>query len=391
MTVTEVSSELDLQALCASHGGLTVVLLWAPWHEPSVHLTKVLEVMAAEQRSVRFGRANTDVCPALSTSLGANQVPFVAFFDPRGKKIDSLAGADPPKLVQKVKALSSRTFDSVVCGGAAAGGGCAAKGGEQDLNSKLRSLINASPVMLFMKGSKVEPFCGFSKKAVALLNKHEAEYATFDILQDDEVRQGLKEYSNWKTYPQLYINGKLVGGLDIMQEMDEDGSLAASLPKPAAGEEDLNARLKKLVNSAPVMLFMKGNKETPFCGFSKTAVALLNSHNIDYQTFDILKDEEVRQGLKDYANWKTYPQLYVNGELLGGLDIIKEMEEDGSLLAAIPDSAKGKAVSARDRAAAPAARTGNSRRPRRSSPSALTGPSCARTETSSGAASEQKK
>eukprot|EP00428_Durinskia_dybowskii_P085574 CAMPEP_0170444760 /NCGR_PEP_ID=MMETSP0117_2-20130122/48700_1 /TAXON_ID=400756 /ORGANISM="Durinskia baltica, Strain CSIRO CS-38" /LENGTH=358 /DNA_ID=CAMNT_0010705591 /DNA_START=56 /DNA_END=1128 /DNA_ORIENTATION=+ len=358
MTVTEVSSELDLQALCASHGGLTVVLLWAPWHEPSVHLTKVLEVMAAEQRSVRFGRANTDVCPALSTSLGANQVPFVAFFDPRGKKIDSLAGADPPKLVQKVN------------------------------NSKLRSLINASPVMLFMKGSKVEPFCGFSKKAVALLNKHEAEYATFDILQDDEVRQGLKEYSNWKTYPQLYINGKLVGGLDIMQEMDEDGSLAASLPKPAAGEEDLNARLKKLVNSAPVMLFMKGNKETPFCGFSKTAVALLNSHNIDYQTFDILKDEEVRQGLKDYANWKTYPQLYVNGELLGGLDIIKEMEEDGSLLAAIPDSAKGKAVSARDRAAAPAARTGNSRRPRRSSPSALTGPSCARTETSSGAASE---
>merc|ERR1719428_881137 len=86
-----------------------------------------------------------------------------------------------------------------------------------------------------MKGSKAEPFCKFSKQAVAILNKHNAEYSTFDILKDDEVRQGLKDYSNWKTYPQVYISGELIGGVDILREMDEDGSLMDAIPDDARG------------------------------------------------------------------------------------------------------------------------------------------------------------
>merc|ERR1711862_349804 len=125
--------------------------------------------------------------------------------------------------------LASRPLDTA-CAGA-----CGGTGG--DLNAKLKSLINFSPVMLFMKGSKVEPFCKFSKQAVALLNEIEAEYSTFDILQDEEVRSGLKEYSNWKTYPQLYIQGELIGGIDIMKEMKEDGSLKEALAIGSAPEE----------------------------------------------------------------------------------------------------------------------------------------------------------
>lgn len=71
-------------------------------------------------------------------------------------------------------------------------------------------------------------------------------------------------------------------------------------------------------------------------GFSKQLVTLLDQLNADYQTFDILEDEQVRQGLKEYSNWPTYPQLYVNGELIGGLDIIKEMFESGELQSVLP-------------------------------------------------------
>jgi glutaredoxin-related protein len=78
--------------------------------------------------------------------------------------------------------------------------------------------------------------------------------------------------------------------------------------KPAA-EEDLMTRLHSLINSAPVMLFMKGTAIEPRCGFSKSMVALLDSHGALYKTFDILSDEEVRQGLKTYSNWPTYPQV----------------------------------------------------------------------------------
>ncbi|XP_071089371.1 glutaredoxin-3-like [Haliotis cracherodii] len=89
--------------------------------------------------------------------------------------------------------------------------------------------------------------------------------------------------------------------------------------------------LKQLVNKAPVMLFMKGQPDAPRCGFSKTTVAILGETGVKYDTFDILSDNEVRQGLKTFSNWPTYPQLYVKGELIGGLDIIKELKESGEL------------------------------------------------------------
>lgn len=324
--VTEVSSDAELHSLYSGHAGLTAVLLWAPWHPPSAHLTKVLDALAADQKSVRFAKVNTDVCGTIPTSLGADQVPFVAFLNSKGTKLDVLAGADAPKLVEKVKILSARPVDS------ACAGTCSGKADEGDLNEKLKKIINFSPVMLFMKGSKVEPFCKFSKEMVGILNEYDAEYSTFDILQDEEVRQGLKDYSNWKTYPQLYVKGELVGGVDIVKEMKEEGSLKELL---AAGLEEtpmsLEDRLKALINKAPVMLFMKGNPETPRCGFSRKIVESLQEQKLEFDTFDILEDEEVRQGLKTYSNWPTFPQLYGSGKLVGGLDIVKELIEEGSL------------------------------------------------------------
>lgn len=326
-TVAEVCSEAELQALCSSHAGLTTVLLWAPWHPPSVHLGKVLEAIAVEQKSVRFAKVNTDVCPSIATSMGADQVPFVVLLNPRGSKLDSVAGADPPKLVEKVKAFAGRSLDNAAVQPSA---GYASK--DQSMNDRLKELINFSPVMLFMKGSKVEPFCKFSKQAVAILDKHDIEYSTFDILQDEEVRQNLKEYSNWKTYPQFYIDGELIGGVDILKEMDEDGSLLEAVGSSSKGtEKPLNERLQDLIKQSQVMLFMKGNPEQPRCGFSGKIVKILQEKSIEFGTFDILSDEEVRQGLKEYSNWPTYPQLYAKGKLIGGLDIVKELDDEGSL------------------------------------------------------------
>jgi len=331
--VVEVSSGAELQALCSSHAGLTTVLLWAPWHPPSVHLTKVLEAIAGEQKGVRFAKVNTDVCPGIATSLGADQVPFAAFLNPRGVKLDVLAGADPPKLVERVKALSSRPLDAPPVSAKASAAAAAAEAtGNEDLNGRLKDLVNFSPVMLFMKGSKVEPFCKFSKQAVEMLNRHNVEYSTFDIMKDEEIRAGLKDYSNWKTYPQLYVGGELMGGVDVMKEMDEDGTFMEAMPGGTpGGEKPLQERLKDLISSNDVMLFMKGNPDTPKCGFSGKIVGLLTEHDIKFSTFDILEDDEVRQGLKEYSNWPTYPQVYAKGKLIGGLDIIKELADEGSL------------------------------------------------------------
>lgn len=87
---------------------------------------------------------------------------------------------------------------------------------EEDINTRLEKLVKAAPVMLFMKGTPAAPQCGFSRKLVALLRERGVRYGFFNILADDEVRQGLKLFSDWPTYPQLYLDGNLVGGLDIV-------------------------------------------------------------------------------------------------------------------------------------------------------------------------------
>ncbi|KAF5615619.1 monothiol glutaredoxin-4 [Fusarium tjaetaba] len=92
----------------------------------------------------------------------------------------------------------------------------------------------------------------------------------------------------------------------------------------AESREVMNSRLRGLVNTAPVMLFMKGVTKCPLCRFSRRIVRILNEHGIQYDSFNVLQDEAVRQGIKEYADWPTFPQLWVNGELIGGLDIVKE-------------------------------------------------------------------
>ncbi|RYH12851.1 Grx4 family monothiol glutaredoxin [archaeon] len=162
-------------------------------------------------------------------------------------------------------------------------------------------------------------------------------FASFDILTDEAVRQGLKEYGDWPTFPQLYVNGSLVGGLDIVKEMKEQGDLKQQLgvtdPVPPVPPKPLEERLKELINQDVVMLFMKGTPSHPRCGFSSKITDLLTSHHIPFSSFNILSDEEVRQGLKEFSDWPTYPQLYVKGQLVGGLDIVTEMLEGGDLKA----------------------------------------------------------
>lgn len=87
-------------------------------------------------------------------------------------------------------------------------------------------------------------------------------------------------------------------------------------------KEELNTRLGELVKAAPVMLFMKGTPSAPQCGFSRQTVSILREKGVRYGFFNILADDEVRQGLKEYSDWPTFPQVYVGGELIGGLDIV---------------------------------------------------------------------
>jgi monothiol glutaredoxin len=94
----------------------------------------------------------------------------------------------------------------------------------------------------------------------------------------------------------------------------------------------LQDRIRKEVESADVVLFMKGTPQAPQCGFSATVVKILDHLGVPFKSIDVLADPDVRQGIKEFSNWPTIPQLYVKGEFVGGCDIVREMFEEGELV-----------------------------------------------------------
>ena len=102
-----------------------------------------------------------------------------------------------------------------------------------DVQQQIHQTVTSHPVVLFMKGSPDFPQCGFSAKAVAALRACQANFRHFNIFEDPEVREGLKEYSQWPTYPQLYVKGELIGGCDIILQMYQSGELAEVLAEAA--------------------------------------------------------------------------------------------------------------------------------------------------------------
>jgi monothiol glutaredoxin len=103
-----------------------------------------------------------------------------------------------------------------------------------DVQARIQELVDKNNVLLFMKGSPLFPQCGFSSRAIAILNHLEVEFETVDVLQDQGIRQGIKAFSDWPTIPQLYVKGEFLGGSDIMMEMYESGELAQLLADSGA-------------------------------------------------------------------------------------------------------------------------------------------------------------
>ena len=98
-----------------------------------------------------------------------------------------------------------------------------------NVQEQIKNVVDENSIMLFMKGSPDFPQCGFSGRLVQILQACGVQFASADVLSDDQIRQGIKEFSNWPTIPQLYINGEFIGGSDIVTEMYESGELQAKL------------------------------------------------------------------------------------------------------------------------------------------------------------------
>lgn len=241
MSVIEIQSDSQFTELTQSVSASTLLAIYftTTWAAPCVQMNTVFQSLAEAHPEATFVSVNADDFPDISESFDVAAVPyFVLVRD--STILKELSGADPKELATSIAELSSggsgpeKGGASTTAPAAAAGeqstseqATAATADAAQDedeeeseaaLNARLFKLVTAAPVMLFMKGTPASPQCGFSRQLVALLREHQVRFGFFDILKDSTVRAGLKTFSDWPTFPQLYINGELQGGLDIVRE-----------------------------------------------------------------------------------------------------------------------------------------------------------------------------
>ncbi|KAM4059380.1 glutaredoxin domain-containing protein [Hirsutella rhossiliensis] len=233
-SISEITSDAQWEQLLASApaSALVIVSFHAPWAAPCAQMATVLETLASEYPlteppSTLWTSVNAEELSDVSETYDVTAVPFLVLLR-NGQVVESVSGSNAVKVRAAIEKHARGDTNTSSHTGVTNG---VQKTSDQtsqtdvdpekqdeDLQKRLGDLVKAAPVMLFMKGTPGSPQCGFSRQVVAILRENSVKYGFFNILADDEVRQGLKEFAEWPTYPQLWIDGELVGGLDIVKE-----------------------------------------------------------------------------------------------------------------------------------------------------------------------------
>lgn len=443
--VVEIKEERNLNRVRNTQYNKPIVLFFYSSRDgESVQLKEILSAYFVGEEGVPAVEAvlcviDTDTAPAaglLSKAFKVDTIPGATIIDSTKKVLRAISAEElDPVSLQSIVEEQAAKFKQEY---------------EQQRTyyyEKINKALAFSAVVVFIKGTPQNPECGFSEQLLEVLHKQGIKYSSVNVTGEGEessLRNWVKEYSGWPTIPQVFIKGKIVGGLDKLREIVISGEIKGLVPEEAwvsndqgqlmespavkeildqdgllflctsdfEGEEsraevcgqsrfsllsqglkelktvDLSKKkelerelskilqsgsqdsldlpvlvhkrkliragnalvnssvndlgldpsflrgpiekvLEGLINSSPLMIFIKGTPTNPQCGFTNQLLKILTSLNLKFGHFNILEDPMVREGLKTYSNWKTYPQVYLKGELLGGLDIVKELIEEG--------------------------------------------------------------
>ncbi|SCV00374.1 LAME_0G09296g1_1 [Lachancea meyersii CBS 8951] len=242
MPVIDITSQDQFTELTTENVAdkLITIYFHTSWAEPCKTMSAVVSALSEEpvNKEVVFLAVNADDHSEIAELFEVSSVPYFVLIR-NGTILHEVSGADPKAFVKALSrfngSLAASNSQSGVSQGDKAmgmdnGEDEAAEEEEEDeeteeeLIERLKKLTQAAPVMMFMKGTPSEPKCGFSRQMVGILREYQVRFGFFDILKDDSVRQGLKKFSDWPTFPQLYISGEFQGGLDIIKESLEEDS-----------------------------------------------------------------------------------------------------------------------------------------------------------------------
>lgn len=184
---------------------------------------------------------------------------------------------------------------------------------EQQLK-KIHDLVSQFPVVIFIKGSPFQPYCKFSKSFVALLNEYKLNFRSFDIFQDLKVRGFMKFYSDWRTFPQIFIHGKLLGGLDHLKELHEKGQLKDKIPLECSYEFSVK-EVKEILKRKKCVIFVKGLLDSSSTENQEILKKMKEFKEDEIIVWDILKTLNYSTVLAEEFKVDSFPCIFIEGKL----------------------------------------------------------------------------
>lgn len=206
MVIKTASCLADIhQGMEEQDGQVHVLNFFAPWADACKQMNEIISVYSETKPEIIFWNIDAEKVADATMNYMVEAVPTLVFIRDK-KELSRVNGSHPDEFISTIESIGSSTEEK-----------------EEMLNKRMLSLINKGPIMVFIKGTPSSPRCGFTRQLVSILSEQGVQYDYFDILQDEEIRQSLKKFSDWPTYPQIYIKGDFVGGLDIFKEMVTSG------------------------------------------------------------------------------------------------------------------------------------------------------------------------
>ena len=202
-----IANKSDFDKVLAEHP-FVVAHFYTEWCEPSIQLNALIDSWVEEKyhENVFFVAVDAEKATSVVQDLSVEAVPMIVFFR-NAKFVFNVEGAR----VEAIEGTIKRLYY--------------ASDAHEPLETRLKNIIERERIVVFLTGTPSQPQCGFTSRICEILARANISFGHFDIMTDNEVLHGLKKYSNWPTYPQVYVDGQLVGGCDIIVQADKEGTL----------------------------------------------------------------------------------------------------------------------------------------------------------------------
>ncbi|KAL4459496.1 hypothetical protein ABPG74_018109 [Tetrahymena malaccensis] len=321
----EISQERDFNRITLNNfGKLIVITFYADWYDHSVNyveqIANLQELMQIQD--VVFCKCDAEKVPEVANKFQVSMVPTVVLTETRKTTIKKFENEVPAVLFEQIEE-ANKTFKNQF------------ENEKERMYAKIKELLSQPGVLMFIKGTPQEPECKFTRELLGIIESLKIRFRYYDIIADIDMRHWLRHYNKWPTYPQIFIDGKLLGGLDVLKEHIAKNTL--EIPASCKISEP-KERLQQIIQEHKSILFMEGTpNDENLSENSKKFINLLAQAGIRFSVFNLSIDCNLKDYLKETYK-STDPYFFAGKQYVGNLEVVIELSKKQELLQKVPGS-----------------------------------------------------